>query len=285
MKNERGIILGPDVNVDVAANTVQIVTTSPNPGLLRHSVLYWDKIDFPQSNVIHIETKEIQELIKAGVAQSTQIIVDVSGPLASLYVASQFAAFYHLNDQNPEMWTMGQHARNFSGINSLISDAQIAELEINDVLPTPPENTPISTILELKNKRKDEFRALRIAVDELYDDVLKSAQMPRAKNAAVNRLQGAITDIRKCVDQSWLDRVKTSVKFDFNLPTLLAQGFAGGVATSVVFPGYEAVGVAAGAVAQCIKFEAKLGSAPAALSGDLKSFAYLYYADKTLGRR
>jgi hypothetical protein len=68
---------------------------------------------------------------------------------------------------------------------SEITQGALAEIEINSVLPIPSEDTPLAGILELREKRKNEFRALRAAAGELYDEALKSAQMPRAQSAAV----------------------------------------------------------------------------------------------------
>jgi hypothetical protein len=285
MNYDRGIILGPDAQIDVRTNEVHIRTSEPNPGLLRHSLLYWDKIDFPQNNIIHVSSSSIDFLIKAGVAQSTQIRVGGSGGMAALYVAAQFAAFRELNSQNPDMWTFGQHAQEFSGLDGEITQAQIAEIEINSVLPTPPDDTPLEDILELKRKRESEFRSLRIAVDELYDEVLKSAQMPRAQSAAIYRLQSVIHDIRAVVDKSWLERVKSSVKFDFNLPASFGVGAAGylsGQAASIAFgiPGLEQVGAAGAAALAAIKLDAKLGSVLKGLPESAKAFAYLYHVEK-----
>lgn len=258
MSNERGIILGPDAEIDVGSNRVHIRTTDPDPGLLRHALLYWDKIDFPQSNIIHVGSNDIEFLKQAGVAQTTQIRVNSSGDMAALYVAAQFAAFHALNAKNPDMWTLGQHAKGFGGLNSEITRAQLAEIEINGVLPTPPNDTPLAEILELKAKRHTEFRSLRVAVDEIYEEVLRSVQLPRAESAAMHRLQSVIRDIRACVDATWLDRVKSSIKFDFNLPSAITSGIGGSVigqAASVAFgvPGLEYVGAAAGAAAAAIK--------------------------------
>lgn len=285
MVYERGIILGPDAKIDVASNSIHMITSEPNAGLLRHALLYWDKIDFPQNNIIHVESSDIEFLKQAGVAQTTQIRVNMSGEMATLYVAAQFAAFHQLNNNNPNMWTLGQHTKEFSGLSSEITKAQLAEIEINGVLPTPPDDTPLADILELKQKRLDEFRALRIAVDELYDEVLKSAQMPRAKSAAIYRLLTVIKDIRSCVDQSWLDRLKSSVKFDFNIPTVVTAAWGGGAVASSVFPGLEPIGAAAGAMLSTIKFESKLGFVLKNLPENSKSFAYLYYVENAFGQR
>lgn len=285
MNYERGIILGPDAEIDVKNNKIHIRNSEPNAGLLRHALLYWDKIDFPQNNIIHVNSASIDFLTKSGVAQSTQIHANGSGDMAALYVAAQFEAFRELNNQSPDMWTFGQHAREFSGLNDEITHAQIAEIEINSALPTPPDDTPLEDILELKLKHQTEFRSLRIAVDELYEEVLKSAQMPRAEGAVVHRLQSVILDIRAVVDKSWLERVKSSVKFDFNLPTSFSAGVAGyfaGQTASVAFgiPGLEQVGAASGAALAALKFDAKLGPVLRGLPEGSRSFAYLYHVEK-----
>jgi hypothetical protein len=286
MQYERGVILGPDTEINVATNKVHMITSEPNAGLLRHALLYWDKIDFPQNNIIRVESRDIEFLKQVGVAQTTQIRMSMGGEMAALYVAAQFAAFRHLNKENPDMWTLGQHAKSFTGFSSEITKAQLAEIEINGVLPTPPDDTPLADILELKQKRQNEFRALPIAVDELYDEVLKSAQMPRAESAAVHRLQTVIEDIRNCVDQSWLDRLKSSVKFDFNIPTAIANAINGGVAASVMFdPTLAPIGAAAGAMVNSIKFESKLGSVLKNMPENTKGFAYLYHVEKAFGHR
>lgn len=290
MSHERGIILGPDAEIDVRSNEIYLRTSEPNPGLLRHALLYWDKIDFPQNNIIHVGSGDIEFLKQAGAAQTTQIRMTGGGDMAALYVAAQFAAFHHLNDKSPNMWTLGQHARDFNGISSEITRAQLAEIEINGVLPTPPNDTPLAEILEFKDKRRDEFRTLRIAIDEIYDEVIKSAQLPRAESAAIHRLQSVIADIRACVDPTWLDRVKSSIKFDFSLPSAITSGAGGlyvGQTVSAAFgvPGLEYVGAAAGAATSAIKFESKLGSVLKNLPEGSRNFAYLYHVEKEFPRR
>lgn len=289
MNHDRGIILGPDAEIDVRTNKIFIRTSEPNPGLLRHALLYWDKIDFPQNNIIHVGSTDIDFLKQAGAAQTTQIRMTGGGDMAALYVAAQFAAFHQLNDQSPDMWTLGQQAKDFNGISSEITRAQLAEIEINGVLPTPPNDTPLADILELKAKRHDEFRTLRIAVDELYDEVLTSTQLPRAESAAMHRLQSVIKDIRACVDATWLDRIQSSIKFDYNLSEPLVRGSAGyllgqGASAAFGIPGLEYVGAAVGAANSVIKFESKLGSVLKRLPEGSRNFAYLYYVDKEFGR-
>ena len=285
MNMERGIILGPDVVLDIPNNKLQFRSTEPNAALLRHAVLYWDKIDFPQNNVINIVSQDIEFLKQEGVAQSTHVHLAGGMEMATMYAAAQIGAYIRLTQTNPHVWTMGQRGVEFIVGGAESGDTPFLEIELNDVLPTPPDGTPLAELLDIRRKRKDEFRALRIAVDELYEEILKSAQFPRAQSAAVFRLQQAVKDIRNAVDQSWSDRVKSSVKVDFSLPKIVYDATVGSVAghaAAAAFgvPGLEYVGAGLNAALSAIRVDAKLGGRVPMLPESSKNFAYLYHVEK-----
>jgi hypothetical protein len=59
MPLERGIIVGSDQVVDVTTNSITSASSDPNPGLPRQAVLYWDRIDFPQNNLMYVGCQDI----------------------------------------------------------------------------------------------------------------------------------------------------------------------------------------------------------------------------------
>lgn len=218
MNTERGIIIGPQVEIDIATNLIHLISTEPNPQLLRHAVLYWDKIDFPQNNLLHINSPDIDFLEQENIAQKTNISINQNGDFATLYVQAQFDVFELLNQKDPDKWTIGQYTKYLQAPpNTNFTEKHVIEMEINNLLPVPPDDIPLADLLELKQKRKDEFALLRISIDELFDNALKWESLPRGKNAAITNLKSVITDIRKCVDTSWLSR-GSLLKLEFNLP-------------------------------------------------------------------
>ena len=275
MNTERGIIIGPQVEIDIATNLIHLISTEPNPQLLRHAVLYWDKIDFPQNNLLYINSPDIDFLEQEGIAQQTDIRINQSGNFATLYVQAQFEAFELLNQKDPDKWAIGQYAKNLIALPSVnLEKRHLVEMEINNILPVPPDDIPLADLLELKQKRKDEFALLRISIDELFDNALKWESLPHGKNMAIINLEKVITDIRKFVDTSWLNR-GASLKLEFNLPTLI-EGFLTGqkLGESIGIPGLEYVGSLLGIV----RFEKKLGIS--AFPENTKNFAALYYIEK-----
>ncbi len=83
------------------------------------------------------------------------------------------AALKLLTETEPGKWTIGEYAKAFICplLADAVTDRPFVKFEINNVLPVPPDDIPLDDLLALRSKRKDEFRALRIAIDELYDDV------------------------------------------------------------------------------------------------------------------
>ena len=275
MNTEIVIIIGPEVEVYTKTNSIHFISSAPNPELLRHAVLYWDKLDFPQNNLVHIEaSSDIDFLKQEGIAQQTNICIAQSGDFATLYLQAQFDAFKLLNQKEPDKWTIGQYTKNLIQPTVGLAEKHVIEMEINELLPVPPEDIPLADILELKQKRKDEFALLRVSIDELFDNALKWESLPRGKNAAITNLKNVITDIRKFVDTSWLIR-GASLKLEFNLPTIV-KGFLTGLALteSIGIPGLEYIG----ALSSPIKFEKKFGIS--ALPENTKQFAALYYLEK-----
>jgi len=226
-----------------------------------------------------LDSPEMDFLKQCGLAQST--VVTVNADSLALRMAGAYLGAYHIrNKKEPAMWTLGNYATRFYGIRPLLTTAQLAEININNSLPTPSSDTALQDILEFKQKYGNKFRALRIAVDELYDEVLQSALPPRAESAAIIRLQNVVVDIRKCVNQTWLQRCISSSKFDFSLPASTVSAFGGyTIASAVGIPGVEAIGAAAGAALASIKFESKLGSVIKELGDKGENFAYLYHVE------
>lgn len=284
---ERGIILSITDIQKKSDGGLVFNGVGPNPNLLRHSILYWNKIAFPQG-VFFRSTgiPEVEYLKDLGVAQ--EITIPIHGNQQDfnyLYGLLQTTAFDELNRKEPGMWTIGQSAIEFISNSPNVTREHVFEVELNNVLPTPPENIPFSDILEFKEKRKDEFLALRITVDGIYDDALGWECLPRGENAAINELNLRIKDIRDICDTSWLYR-GSSLKLDFTIPKLVKatmEGYLYGKFFSdyLQIPGLELAGACLNPLAQCIKFEKKLGNV---LSSNVperaKNFVALYYVEK-----
>jgi len=204
-----------------------------------------------------------------------------AGNGADLYLGAQVEIFRQLEESEPGVWTFGQSARTLRLAPADVERRHIVELELNGLLPTPPDDVPIAQILELKQRRRDEFYALRLAVDELHGDVMASGDLPRAQSVAVRRLSQAISDIRGVVQKTWLDRLATEFKFEFEATRTFNAAVAGAAVAHFVVPGFEGIGAALGAAVAQFKYEAKQADAIKGIPPRSQEFAYLYHIGKT----
>lgn len=280
MASERGLVVAPRFVWD--GQTLSFPgLVGLEPSDLRRYVLYWDRLDFPDNNLISIASSpDVEYLASVGVLRRTRVVVRQSGNLGTLYVLAQFAAFEQLSAREPGLWTIGQSAPGFYAPREGSGPTRGIEVELYEALPTPPDNVALPDVFEFKFRRASELGALRASLDELYLDISKTGDIPRAKTAALDRLGTTVGNLNKVANEAWPSRIISSVKVELNLPDIAAKASAGLViALSVGVPG--AVGAAIGAVAASVKININEILAPR-LPSSLRDFAYVYHQLKEL---
>lgn len=274
----RGIVVSP---VKITGKNSMVVNGSIDPLKLRQYLLYWDKIDFPQNNIISFgETPEIQYLKEAGVLKQTNVKVYLSGELTELYLKSQLKALEINNKNEKGSWTLGQE-----NIELVLPKSESVldrglEVELYNSLPVPSEEVSLEDILNFKEKRKDELLYFRNLMDNLYIELLKSADSERAINAYIGRLQKGIMELDQVMKESKLSKFKGSVKIQFDLKEAIINTFLGATGGTAI--GFPDVGAALGFASSFINITSEMSLKPKEIPSELKDYAYLYYSSKEL---
>ncbi len=277
----RGLVVAPRFEFDG--------TTFRFPGVvgldasdLRQYVLYWDRIDFPDNNLISIgSSPEVEFLISAGVLSRTRVnLRQFSGNIGAGYILAQLAAFDELSAREPAAWSIGQSSFQFVDPEPSASTMRAIEVDLVSVLPVPPETVPLSEVLEFKEKRGEELKALRGALDGLYLQIINARDIPRAKDAALGTLERALADLHKVSQEAWTSRVLRSLKVELNISNLATRA-ATGAASAVALGLPPAAGAAVGAVSSAVKFDIQELRTPK-LPANLKDFAYVFHSQREL---
>lgn len=278
----RGIVVTPKFTVSgTSLHFPGLVGIAPDD--LRFYLLYWDKIDYPNNNLIHIASSpDDQFLIDAGVMTRTDITVNQSGSMEILYVSAQLEAVRQLNARYPGQWALAQTSNAFYLPESESTATSSIEVELFSVLPVPTENVALDDILRFKEERHDELLRLRVAMDELYLDVDRSKDIPRAKNAAILKLEETLKDLSRVANESWTTRLLPNLRVEFSFSELAVSATAGEVIGQRfgITPG---VGAAIGAVSAALKIGYGTVRKPKGLPDELKDFAYLNHIADDLG--
>lgn len=270
----RGIIISP-VKI-IGKNSMQ-ASGAIDPIKLRQYLLYWDKIDFPQNNLIGFgESPEIEYLKKEGIMQQTNVRVTGNGELTELYLKAQLKVLEINNGSEKGRWTLGQE-----NIELVLPKGESVmekgiELDLYNSLPIPTEDTSLEDVLMFKDKRKDELLEFRSLMDNFYLELLKSGDSERAVIAYIDRIQNKVGDIDRVMNESMFNRIRGNVKVRFDLKDAMQNTFIGlagghklGFPTTAAFLGFGS---------SFINIEAEMFLKPKNLSSELKDYAYLYYA-------
>lgn len=206
---------------------------------LRFSLLFWDKLDMPTNNLIHIEGgPEVEFLQSAGILRRTGIDVEGGGDMSAILPLIHWAAYRQIDAAEPGMWSLG------SGKNSTpIPPQDLAFgrgilVRLHDAIPVPQKDVPLADILEFKVKRQNELLALRHHLDAIYQKILAAGDGELAMRSEVDALERSILDYINAAKGIAIPFVNMS--FDANLNVLsIPAGVTTGLAAYAT--GFSAV--------------------------------------------
>lgn len=229
--NKKGIVISPPFE-PILTGGIRC-GGDPDPSELRKYILYWDQIDYPTNNLIHISSHDIDYLESTGILKRTRVIFQgtISSGRGEFFIAAQETALAENQKNEPGVWSIAQLSQKPFYTQSIATTG--IEFELYNVLPIPAADTPFDEILEFKNKRSDELSAFRCYIDEIIENIIASKDIPRAKNVQIARLELAIKDIDRVLNESTFKRTTG------NLKSVINSDFSG-----IVGAGLGAAGIA-----------------------------------------
>ncbi|PMG69107.1 DUF6236 family protein [Vibrio lentus] len=273
---ERGVIITPNYSVLNNGHGLQM-NGSVEPTNLRNYLLFWDKIDYPTNNMIHIGGgQDIDFLIEEGFAKSTPVQFrelrgDQNGYLP---LATQMVAYEENNKNEDEEWAIAQPT------NNLIVPAEYAkkqgclEFELYNAIQIPTGDIPLNEVIEFKNKRLPELLALRDAMDLIVDDIVSNQDIPKRKNKAISKLHRDLNDFNRVMKETGFKRVKRSLTTIVTDPCLATVSLANGFLPENYQPYTQGLNVAA--LGYCaLKFGVKELNVGKSTPSEYSHFAYL----------
>ena len=280
--SKKGIIITPPFKYD--GRTLNIISSEIDPEALRLYLLYWDNIEWPDNNVISLggDTAETAFLRVENILTRTRIVLSgFSGNLGDSILMMQEAAFDYHNKSEPGLWSLAQEGEVLLLPKDSILDKPKIEVELYKAIPIPDKDVALDDILGFKERRKDELLAFRTLMDELYLGIIDSSDIPRAKSAAINRLQVSIGDLHKVMKESSIKRRLSSIKIELNLLKLFTSAMSIPV-VKTVFNTTPEVAALIGVATSAIIFSINTGPMSKRIPEKLKDYAYLYHIEQEM---
>lgn len=219
---ERGIVMSPDFHFLPNGSTYFEAAT--NQDELRKYLLYWDKIEVPLTESVLFECSDFDFLSNVGVLNRTTF--SLSGvkyfKIRDSYkltlpreagieiLLGHEHIFHEMCKKEPGVWSKAQMSTTLVSKNEIKREA--IEFELYNAIPVPSAVTPLNDILEFKESHRDELIAFRMYLDELYQKIISSADIPRAKNTEMLRLESAMMDVNRVLNESKIRVALRSMK-------------------------------------------------------------------------
>lgn len=206
----------------------------PDPSELRKYLLYWDQIDYPTNNLVHITSSDIEYLESTQALKRTRVVFEGASSTGrgEFFVQAQEAALRENLKIQPGAWSLAQLSESPHYTESTFGIG--IDLELYGMLPVPTADTPLADILEFKQHRQDELQAFRCYMDDIYLKIIGAADIPRSKNTELCRLQTALVDLDKTLKEGKI------FTFAGNIRNIFHTDFSGVVGTGLGAAGLSA---------------------------------------------
>ncbi|WP_335871973.1 DUF6236 family protein [Bacillus sp. 2205SS5-2] len=274
----KGIVVSP---VEIIGKNSISVNGTIEPEKLRKYLLYWDKIDFPQSNIIGFgNSPDLEFLENAGVLKRSRFHVRGGGEVADLHLKVQLTALRKNNDTERGCWSLAQEGINFViPTRETVLDRCI-ELSLYNSLPIPSIESSFEDILTFKERRNDELLEFRLLLDGIFQEILKAGDSERAIETHLHKIDRQVDAISRTMNESIGKVLWSNLKVRFDVGDLIRNTTIGAFGASQL--GVSVTTGAALGLASSIKLNTEMLLKPKGIPTELKDFAYLFYANQEL---
>ncbi|MGH6872119.1 MAG: DUF6236 family protein [Rhizomicrobium sp.] len=215
---ERGLVISNPISVNLRDGSLYSEQSWLAEQELRFSLLFWDKLDFPDNNYISSwGGRESDFLEQAGILKRTMVRFQNSMNGAAAVVQAHLMAFQHLDEQEPGVWSLGagRNSLTFSGQD--LDDGRGALVRLFQAIPVPDKEVPLEDILNFRSKRRDELLALRHSLEESYERILGAGDGEMALTREIEKLDRAISDQIKASKESKFKLRLSDIDISLNL--------------------------------------------------------------------
>lgn len=256
----RGIVMSP--NFHFLLDGTAYFKEAADPSELRKYLLYWDKIEAPYTYSVCFGSSDFDFLSQAGILTRTPtpnprpieiVLVDSESITLSKEAGIEVLQaheymFRKKSEQEPGVWSKAQMSKTLMSQNTVLRES--IEIELCNAIPVPDISIPLNDILEFKLRRQDELVSFRCHLDDLYQKIISSADVPRARITEMDRLERSIRDVHKVINESGMRVLLRSMKSVVTGVEGIV-GVASGIA-SIPFPQVSSVAVTAVATAAAL---------------------------------
>lgn len=224
MADTRGLVISPPIELSNRALYVKSSTLDPQE--LRFSLLFWDKLDYPENSLLKLPPGDDAEfLISAGILQRTRVDIQ-SGEMADAFRRAHVETFRKLDKAEAGTWSIATGERSISFLDEELDEGRGALVAIHRAIPVPNQDVPLQDVLAFRERRRAELLALRHHLESIYRRVVNAGDGALALKSEVEALDLAVSNYVNSIRGLGMSWRWASLSANLNLPagTLVGLG-------------------------------------------------------------
>mgnify|MGYP003665469113 CR=1 FL=1 len=217
-----------------------------DPALIRNWVMFWDEFICPQNNLMdaglppELEYLQQQKILTRNRVQFSGHIF--SGEFGKLFLAAQELTYRQKSAEEPGKWSLAQTEGIIKCQGNIKGTEACLVFDLVNSIQLPDRVVPIDEILEFKEKRRDELSAFHSYLEEVYLRISASKNIPRSKTHELTKLERAIAEYNKTVQEKFQNRLLSSLRIILDRSLISSSGMAMGAYSLAPSIGLPALG-------------------------------------------
>ena len=212
----RGLIISPPI--EVTQNSIHVKSTKFDDQELRTSLLYWDRLLYPQNGIFKTQSSAEEDFLVASGIMYKPLYQIHSGTGGDIFLKAQTAALLDLQKKEPGVWSLN------GGENSLvIQDSGTPykhngiTLQLINAIPVPSITSSLDDIIKFRQKRRSELLAFRSYFEEIAKTIENSPDSEDELRNALKRIDESCRDLLTVTREYQLPVKLSNVSASFNL--------------------------------------------------------------------
>lgn len=250
----RGLIISPPI--EMTSTHLTINTDVLDEQDLRTSLLYWDRLLYPQNPIFRLGTNQDEEfLITCGILKKPLYNVKSGG--TDIFLKAQTMALLDMQKKEPGVWSLNSNKNTILVNSGLATKNSGLLLQLLNAVPVPSHDIPLAEILEFKQRRRDELLAFRAHFEAMANSIQNSSDSEQALQSRLEEIDKSCSDLVRTT-REWQYPIKlasVNASFNFDLPKAFTTAVSTWVASGQIELGLTSRAVASGAAAISSQFK------------------------------
>lgn len=241
---ERGAVMIPAGGLSASGGGVSVGSTEFDPDVVRATLLFFDRIDYPSNSMIQIGHECPEGLEDWPGFQRSR--VNLSGPLIPEVTSESIGEiFTRLEQREQGRWAVARGETQSVLPAERLSPLAGFQIRLENALPVPDRSVSYDEVLSFKSRHSSELLALRGYLDELALEVSNGGFSSFAQSVSFEKFDRALVDYAEVARQANFLKRLFSVDISFSVSDALKSVLTGVAATSAGMTGLQSLGFAA----------------------------------------